>query len=63
MTNLPKWRTEKYAIWRACERFGILPEYVQSRWENNTMIEQADILSYSYIRQIEEAEQWQPPPV
>lgn len=59
---MPKWRTEKYAIWRCCERFGLLPPYVKKEWDENSVIEQADLLVFDYIRQNEEVEQkWQPP--
>lgn len=43
-----------YAKWRACERVGIRAPCVKSRWEDNDILTQAEILAYSQIRDIEE---------
>lgn len=44
-----------YAIWRACERFGILPPNISSNWNTLAVEEQSDMIAYSQIREIEEA--------
>lgn len=54
--NLPKWRTEKYAIWLACERFRILPPDVKASWDENNVFNQAELIAWSQIREIEEGE-------
>lgn len=56
---MPKWRTEKYAIWYACERFHLLPPNVQPGWDDNNVLIQAELLAYSQIRMNEEGEQLQ----
>jgi hypothetical protein len=47
-----------YAIWRACERLGILPPGVESRWEDMSAWEQAYALGYHHIRDYEEAKEF-----
>jgi hypothetical protein len=53
---MPKGRTMKYAIWRACERFGMLPPNVNRDWVANTSRTQSELLGYSQIRDVEDAE-------
>lgn len=45
-----------YAIWRSCERFGILPPGVESKWDNNDWWSQSCIIAYDQVRQHEEIE-------
>ncbi|KKL45571.1 hypothetical protein LCGC14_2354270, partial [marine sediment metagenome] len=54
--TLPKGRTALYTIWRACERFGILPPKVEADFYENTSWVQAQVVTYSQIREIEESE-------
>jgi len=51
---MPKYRTERYSIWRACERFGILPPDIKNEWDNNNVECQAILIAYDQIRQNEE---------
>lgn len=44
-------------IFRACERFKILPPDVQSRWEDNDDWTQELLLAYEQGREIEEQEE------
>ena len=53
---MPKFRTERYAIWRSCERFGLKPIGVCGEWENCDPYTQASLIAYEQIREIEEAE-------
>ena len=53
---MPAYRTEKYSIWRACERLNISPPLVKSRWSDNTEYLKAEILAYSQIREYEDNE-------
>lgn len=55
---MPEGRSMEYAIWRACERFGIRPPGTTVSWEDCNVMVQAALLSYDQIRQIEEAK-WQ----
>lgn len=54
MFHLPKGRTEEFAIFRACERFGILPPLVELKWEDCSSWIQAMLIAYDQIRCIEE---------
>ena len=45
-----------YAIWRSCERLGVLPPEVKDCWEDNSAISQAFMLAYSQVRECEEAQ-------
>ena len=46
-----------YAIWKACERFGIKPPFVKDRWDDcDPGFTQANLISYDQIRSLEEAE-------
>lgn len=38
-----------YAIWRACERFGVKPPGVKSRWEDMTAEEQKLLIAYDQV--------------
>lgn len=38
-----------YAIWQACERFGILPPGVKPKWEDNDSWTQALLLAYNQV--------------
>jgi len=53
---MAKYRKEPYAIWRACERFGILPPGVKDTWIKNDVWGQARLIAYDQIRQVEDAE-------
>jgi hypothetical protein len=52
---LPKFRTEDYAIWRACERLSIRPPDVKD-WDDCSVWVQAMIIAYSHIRDYEDQE-------
>lgn len=52
---MPDGRSMEYAIWRACERFGIRPPKCDAQWDECDVMTQAALLSYDQIRQIEEA--------
>jgi hypothetical protein len=52
---VPTFRTEGYVIWRACERFGMLPPGVEPSWDDNTAATQARLITYSQTRDHEEA--------
>lgn len=54
--KLPRWRTEKYAIWLACERLDILPPDIKASWDEMNVFNQAEVIAWSQIREIEEAE-------
>lgn len=54
--HLPKGRTEDYAIFRTCERFGIRPPLVESAWEDCSSWAQAMLIAYSQIRDIEDVD-------
>jgi hypothetical protein len=41
-------------VWRACERFALLPPGVRQKWDDNSVMTQAELLSYDQIRQMEE---------
>jgi hypothetical protein len=45
-----------YLEWRACERFGILPEGISPVWSDNAPWLQALLLAYATIRDREEME-------
>lgn len=53
---LPKFRTEIYAIWRACERLSIRPPDILSDWDSCNPWAQAMLIAYSQIRDYEEQE-------
>jgi hypothetical protein len=53
---MPKYRTEKYAIWRACERWRILPSGVNKEWDETHPWFQAHVIAFDQIRQIEDDE-------
>lgn len=48
--HIPEFRTPKYAIWSACERFGILPPDVKPNWDDNGAWAQANLIGYDQIR-------------
>ena len=45
-----------YSIWRACERFGLIPDDIHTRWSDNSVEAQANLLAYDEIRGHEEFE-------
>ena len=51
---LPEYRTQEYAVWRACERFGIRPPGVKADWDKMVPWHQMQLLAYSQIRENEE---------
>lgn len=53
---MPKGRTADYAIWRACERFGLIPPGVRRYWEDNDWWSQVCLIGYDQGRQVEEVE-------
>ena len=54
---LPRYRTEHYAIWRACERLGMRPPGVKENWDDTDVWTQAMSLAFSQIREREDAEE------
>jgi len=54
---MPKFRTFEYTVWRACERFGILPPHIESTWKDCHAWGQALLVAYNQIREVEENEQ------
>ncbi len=53
----------RYATYRTCERFGMLPPDIPPTtpfgtiiWDHLTADQQSDLLAYNQIREIEEAE-------
>lgn len=44
----------EYAIWRACERFGIRPPGVREHYDDMSVSAKAMLISYDQIRQIED---------
>lgn len=53
---MPKFRTAKYTVYRACERLGLLPPGVRQQWDDNHILAKADILAYEMVRSTEGAE-------
>lgn len=51
---MPKYRTQRYAVWKACERLGVLPPDIKGSWDENNIVSQAAILAYERIRSNEE---------
>jgi hypothetical protein len=45
----------KYVLWRACERFNILPPNVKSDINQNTPVALAEFLAYEQLREREES--------
>lgn len=41
-------------FWRSCERFNMIPPDIEKTFENNTSWQQAQILAYENIREMEE---------
>jgi hypothetical protein len=52
--HIPDFRTTKYAIWSACERFGILPPDVKPEWDDNGAWAQAELIAYDMIKSHDE---------
>lgn len=44
-------------IWRACERFKLVPPGVKTKWDDNEPWNQALLLAYEEVRNIEEADE------
>lgn len=53
---LPPSRTEQYAIWKACERMNIKPPEIKSKWDDNNIWGQAQLIAYNQIRDMEDME-------
>lgn len=53
---VPKGRTVAYAVFRACERFGILPPTIKPDWDEMTSDQQALLIAYNQVREHEEVE-------
>ena len=49
-------RTELFAIWRACQRFRILPPGVEPRWEDCNTMTQAHLLAFDQLQSHDESE-------
>lgn len=49
----------KYAEWRACERFNVLPPGVKPKWDDMGKIAQCELLGYNQVREHEEHEERQ----
>lgn len=43
-----------YAIWRACERFRILPPGLSETWEALDVWSQAQLLAFDQVREMED---------
>lgn len=43
-------------IWRVCERFGIFPPDIKKKFKDNSVWQQAQLLAYENIREMEDAE-------
>lgn len=54
---IPDGRTEDYAIWRACERYGILPPGCRQEFDDCPPWLQAMLIAYDQIRQTEEVKE------
>lgn len=52
---MPDGRTEIYAIWRACERFGVCPPNVKQKWEDMDVETRSTLIAYNQIRESEDA--------
>lgn len=50
------YRTQDYAIWRACERFKVRPPGIKESWEAMLPWHQLKLIAYDQIRQTEEDE-------
>ena len=53
---MPRGRTSDYIIWKACERFNLIPPGVKKEWDNCSVLAQAMLLGYDDIRNREEME-------
>lgn len=53
---MPKGRTQKYAVWKACERLHLLPPGVKPSWDENDTETRELIIGYDHIRGLEDAE-------
>jgi hypothetical protein len=51
---MPDGRTGRYRLWKACERFGILPPEIHSTFLENSNYNQASLMAFSSIRDSEE---------
>lgn len=54
---LPKGRSAKYMIWRVCERFSIDPPGIEKSFDINTSWQQAQLIAYEQLREVEEWQQ------
>ena len=43
-----------YSEWRACERFGIIPEGLHRKWDDIDLWKQTLLIAYDFGRQIED---------
>lgn len=57
--RIPKHRGMAYAMFRACERFGIIPPNCKASWAEMHSWQHALLIGYDQIRQIEEVEMMQ----
>lgn len=57
MTLLPKGRDVLYAKWKACERFGIIPPEMGSKWDEMDIWQRALLIAYNQVRDYEEQEE------
>lgn len=47
----------EYAIFKACERFQILPPDIKPSWDDNDVWAQARIIAYNQVRDLEDSEE------
>jgi hypothetical protein len=45
-------------IWRACERFSILPPEIKNSWDDMDAWSHSLLMAYDQVRQYEEAEEF-----
>lgn len=50
-----KTKKPRYVVWDLCEQLGVRPPEVKSAWSENDAYIQAAIITYSQIRDNEEA--------
>jgi hypothetical protein len=47
----PNGRSMDFAIWRACERVGIRPPGIKDSWDQNQLMQKAQIIAYNQLRE------------
>lgn len=46
-----------YHVWRACERFGMIPAGIKREWDDNTEWGKTLLIAYDQVRTIETQKQ------